>query len=133
MNFALPPHQLEYRNSSLREQVIARIMQLHPGIYTKEYLQLRTDHTILSALESAITYLADRSANDAWEAGFKYAMKEDENFAVTSQEEFDIIDEHYSLIPEQDITNYGGSFVFVCKYAGVNFYSKVGEEDYLRY
>ena len=143
MNFALPPHLLQNRNLSLREQVIGRIMQIQPGFHTKEYLQRLPDYAILTALESAITLLADRSANDAWNAGFEYALsgalkptateqEQPKQETSMTQEDFDVLDMELGLIPEVELDN-GGTYVFVCSYSGMNFYYEVDNENYFAF
>lgn len=40
-----------------------------------------------------------------------------------SQDAFNALDEMFGLVPEQDID--GGTYVWVCDYAGGKFYTKI--------
>lgn len=46
---------------------------------------------------------------------------------MMTQEAFDILDEIYGLIPQQDLAD--GTYEWVCNYAGGKFYTRIDNED----
>ena len=47
-----------------------------------------------------------------------------------TQEAFNVLDQHFGLVPEQDID--GGTYVWVCDYAGGKFYTKITPNIWLQ-
>jgi len=46
---------------------------------------------------------------------------------MMTQEAFDLLDEVYGLVPEQDLEN-GCTYQWVCNYSGGRFYTQVVED-----
>lgn len=72
----LPFPNLDDRNLTMREQVIARLRQLNPDVmYREEYLNTLKDFALLQALEVAIQVHLDRAneemAAHMYNAGIK--------------------------------------------------------------
>ena len=47
-----------------------------------------------------------------------------------SQEAFDVLEQMFNLIPEEDIG--GGTYVWICDYAGGKFYTKITPNIWLQ-
>ena len=75
----IPFPNRENRSLSMREQVIARLRQLNPGIrdyFNEKYLSTVQDFALLQALEASIQIHMDREyesqASYMFDAGIKY-------------------------------------------------------------
>lgn len=49
---------------------------------------------------------------------------------MMSQEAFDVLDETFDLVPEEDLEN-GCSYQWVCNHSGGRFYTLVTDEQYI--
>ena len=45
-----------------------------------------------------------------------------------TQEAFNVLDQHYGLVPEQEVQGNGRTYVWVCNYAGGRFFTEVSED-----
>lgn len=150
----LPFQPLEDRRLPMREQIIARIMQLsRKGHHTPERLAKLSDHALLLQFQITLMILADREIDEAWDArynaGVATYVQQDEPMndgidedeiaylpasskvaAEITIEDFHILDMELGLIPEVEL-NDGGIYTFVCRYSGMNFYYEVSEYNML--
>lgn len=143
----LPFQPLEDRRLPMRDQMIARIMQLsRKGHHTPERLAKLSDHSLLLQFEITLTILADRQIDEAWDEGYNAGVAthvqrdepmnddidEDEIAYMPASvdemtiEDFHVLDMELGLIPEVELDN-GGTYAFVCRHGGMNFYYEVSE------
>lgn len=146
----LPFQPLEDRRLPMRDQMIARIMQLsRKGHHTPERLAKLSDHALLLQFEITLMIIAERQIDEAWDAAYNAGVAmhvqqdepmddgNDENEIAylpgsvevgtkMTIEDFHILDMELGLIPEVELDN-GGTYTFVCRYSGMNFYYEVSE------
>lgn len=146
----LPFQPLEDRRLPMRDQIIARIMQLsRKGHHTPERLAKLSDHALLLQFQITLMILADRQIDEAWDEGYAAGLathvQQDEPMdddidedeiaylpastkvaAEVTIEDFHILDMELDLIPEVEL-NDGGTYTFVCRHGGMNFYYEVSE------
>jgi hypothetical protein len=68
--FDIPPFNHEQRDSSLRDQMIARIHQICDGFYTETEMNRMSDYALLCAFEISMTRIGHNSSTDQYNAGF---------------------------------------------------------------
>jgi hypothetical protein len=68
--FDIPPFNHEQRDSSLRDQMIARLRQINDGFYTETEINRMSDYALLCAFEISMTRIGHNSSTDQYNAGF---------------------------------------------------------------
>jgi len=48
---------------------------------------------------------------------------------MMTQEAFDVLHEHFDLIPYVDLQGRGRTYIWICDYAGEKFYTEVVEDN----
>ena len=59
----------------MREQVIARLLEIRPDKYTEQRLSELGDHVILSAFMNEILYIVNNEVDETWDVAFELGRK----------------------------------------------------------
>jgi hypothetical protein len=68
----------------MREQVIARLLEIRPDKYTQQHLLGLRDHVILSALINEILYIANNEVDETWDTAFELGVKHEQDSMLST-------------------------------------------------